>query len=457
MGATTSSPLPPSALPTPPNSSPIKLIDEASVVERILYPSLESHCEFNHEAACVEDDHVPIKDEPMSDDIIPSIEKDEQEEEWAQWRAEHAGSGVVRFFLGYEDGSPYGDHEEEAENLDDSNLHDSNLDNSYDANECFADLDVDDKRQQEEQLKAAEQAGEEEGFDLAAFLDDQRRRGWRMVQKDGWSEDTVEAYMLIERRDHETLFPDSWRSQFPQFPADLFCDRHRTDTGLLGPLTPSRDTTMKWAITKFLEMAPRVRDNSRPDGHTFYKRRPEGLVEEHVKQYAKMVYKDAGLERDVRKRHIPTLFTFASAMYGTEPHVLEAKIRRKLRRRASRVLSLLRITKNTPISAIEAAKSAQSPTLFRHNGEYYLYEPPTLYGIVTAQTVSALVAYEPLGDSGCIRQMAFFHLSKDAFDVWNCIALALMVIWCRNHMLNMQDILPEQIGDEMDTAVDEDL
>lgn len=437
-----------SAPPTPQNSSPVtssaKELDHD--VERIPYPSPESHRNFNElePYAKEEDDDVYIKDEDMSD-VLPSIE--EEGEEQATWRAEHVGDGVMRFYQSSEADSSYDTDEGEA----------GEIDESYDANDRYANLDIGEKRRQEEQLRAAENPEEDE-FDMAAFLQDQVRRGQKMVDH-GWNRETVNAYMLIERREREILFPDSWRSQFPQFPADLFSNRCNPDAGLLRALTPNRDTTMKWAITKFLEMAPRVRNSSRPNGHTFYKRRPEGLVEEHIKQYAKMAYKDAGLERDVRKKHIPELFTFASAIYGTEMEVLEYMILQKLRRRAAQVLDLLRITKATPSEAVDAAASSidgRPPTLFAHGGQYYLYEPPTIYGFVNLKTVCALVAYEPLGTTITLRQIAVFELHKDVYDVWNCIALALVVIWCRDIMLDLQEVLPEREYDDEEMEVDDE-
>lgn len=376
-------------------------------------------------------------------------EEGEEGEEQATRRAEHIKDDVMGFYQSSEADSSYDSDEGEA----------GEIDESYDANDRYANLDIGEKRRQEEQLRAAENPEEDE-FDMAAFLQDQVRRGQKMVDH-GWNRETVNAYMLIERREREILFPDSWRSQFPQFPADLFSNRCSPDAGLLRALTPNRDTTMKWAITKFLEIAPRVRNSSRPNGHTFYKRRPEGLVEEHIKQYAKMAYKDAGLERDVRKKRIPELFTFASAMYGTGMEVLEYMILQKLRRRAARVLDLLHITKATPSEAVDAATSSidgRPPTLFAHGDQYYLYEPPTIYGFVNLKTVCALVAYEPLGTTITLRQIAVFELHKDVYDVWNCIALALVVIWCRDIMLDLQEVLPRREYDEVEMEVDgEDL
>jgi hypothetical protein len=426
----------PSTLPTPPNSSPARPFEHG--VERLPYPSPESHrgIDFEHD----DDDEIKIKDEPMSD-ILPSIEEEELR---PHRQAEHVGDGIVRFF------------KTEGEMLDDSSdddIEEDDLNNSYDANQSYADLDIDEERLQNAQLQAAEKPAEEE-FDYAAFLEGQRKEAAKMAEN-GWKADTVELYMLLDRRCYEILFPDSWRSQFSLFPAEIFCDRTCSDPALLGPLTENRDTTMKWAITKFLEMAPRVRDNSRPGGHTYYKRRPEALVEDHVKHYAKMVYKDAGLERDVRKKYIPTLFTFSSAMYSTNTNILEAKILYKLRRRANRVLNLLLVTDDTPVECIDAAEKAE--TLFKHDGEYFLIEPPTLYGIISSQMISALVAYEPLAEKECLRQMVFFRHYKDVYDAWNCIALALMIIWCRDRMLDMKEVLPDHSEEMATDGDDEDL
>ncbi|TID25896.1 hypothetical protein E2P81_ATG03685 [Venturia nashicola] len=461
MGATASSiPLTPqqTMLPTSQNSSPVtspnKVVSHED--ERIPYPSPESHYQFHELEPYAEDENGDshIKDEDMSD-VLSSVEEtleDGQEEAQSPWKVVHLGAGVMKFYTSSEVGSLHDDSDSDEDDLAMGNV----ADDSYDANDRYANLDVDEKRQQEELLEAAEKPEEEE-FDMAAFMNDQWARGRKMIAN-GWKHDTVDAYLLIERRERVVLFPDSWRSQFPQFPADLFSNRSDPDAGLLRALTPCYDTTMKWAITKFFELGPRVRDNLGREKHSFYKRRPEGLVEQHVKHYAKMAYKDVGIERDVRKKHIPELFTFASAMYDTTSEILEEMIVEKLRRRADRVVDLLRITEHTPKESIEAATRSihgREPTLYHHRGEYYLYEPPTLYGIVSKQTVFALVAYEPLGVVDNVRQMAWFQLSKDVFDVWNCIALALMIIWCRHHMLNILELLPKPNNDEAKMEVND--
>lgn len=436
-------------LPTPQNSSPVnsptKAVDHED--ERIPYPSPESHRNFV--------DLEPYAEDEEMSDVLSSIEEGLEEEhggEQAAWKTVHLGNGVMKFYTSSEVDSLYDASEEEEANF----AARDGADESYNANDRYANLDVTERRRQEELLELAEGPGEEE-FDMKAFLADQLRRGRKMVE-DGWNEDTVDAYLLIERRERVVLFPDSWRSQFPQFPADLFSNRCDPDDGILRALNPCYDTTMKWAITKFLELGPRVRDNLGRNNHSFYKRRPEGLVEQHVKQYAKWAYKDVGIERYVRKKHIPELFTFASAMYNTTPKTLERMILDKLRRRADQVVDLLRITEHTPKESVEAASTSidgRPPTLYHHRGESYLYEPPTLYGIVSKRTVFGLVAYEPLGVLDNTRQMAWFHLSKDVFDVWNCIALAFMIVWCRDHMLNMLQVLPEPVYDEAEMEVDD--
>lgn len=442
-------------LPTPQNSSPVKsptkAIDQDD--DRNPYPSPESQRNFAALEPYAEDeeDDVCVKDEDMSD-VLSSIEEDEEQGlEQSPWKAVHLGDGVMKFYTSSEVESLYDASEEDDDDL----AARVGADDSYDANDRYANLDVNEKCRQEELLKVAENSEEEE-FDMKAFIQDQVNRGHAMM-RDGWKYDTVELYLLIERRERVVLFPDSWRSQFPQFPADLFANRFDPDAGLLRAVTPCYDTTMKWAITKFLELAPRVRGNLNGN-HSFYKRRPEGLVEQHVKQYAKMAYKDVGIERDVRKKHIPELFTFASSMYGTKSEVLAEMILHKLRRRADRVVDLLRITEHTPVEAVKAAATGidgRPPTLYHHNGESYLLEPPTLYGIMSKRTVFALVAYEPLGVLDDTRQMAWFHLSKDVHDVWNCIALAVMIIWCRDHMLDMLQALPEREYDEAEMEVDD--
>lgn len=61
---------------------------------------------------------------------------------------------------------------------------------------------------------------------------------------------------------------------------------------------------------------------------------------------------------------------------------------------------------------------------------------------MTCQTVVALVGYEALSSRDGLRTIAFFHFSKPQFDVWNSMALAMLVVYCRDHMLRIQSRIP---------------
>ena len=73
-------------------------------------------------------------------------------------------------------------------------------------------------------------------------------------------------------------------------------------------------------------------------------------------------------------------------------------------------------------------------------------EVPTLYGVTASHTVMAFVSYAPATEEtqkDQLRLIAMFDFSKEGYDVWNSLALAIFVIHCRNRMMQLKDCLPE--------------
>ena len=118
----------------------------------------------------------------------------------------------------------------------------------------------------------------------------------------------------------------------------------------------------------------------------------------------------------------------------------------RLLKRSKKILDLLRVEITTPGDS------------FEYDGITYLMEPPTLYGIVAKEAVIALFAYEPLSSRDAIGTIAFFHMSKSKHDVWNALALAIVMIQCRNSLLRMKELLAEDLdGLQLSDTDDDDL
>jgi hypothetical protein len=310
-------------------------------------------------------------------------------------------------------------------------------DDYHDANNETKVINTDED--QELALKVAEKKRDVNKFrrDLETTIRYQRNEAQKMLAA-GWNKDTITLYMLISRRGYEILFPANWVYDFPYFPANIFTSND--DEAYLKQLKEWSGAARK-QIDTFTKIGVRVRDSCR--SHSTYQRRPEGLIETTLKNYIKWSQKDAGLWRGVRKKQLHPLVVTEAAMTGfKETDKLEEKILIKLRKLAAKHLAALRVENPEPLESPDD----ESPWFF-HGQDAFRIEPPTIYGVVICQTVVALVAYEPLSERDALRTIAFFHYSKPEYDVWNSLALCMMVIYCRDHMMRIQDALPDLEGE----------
>ena len=83
-----------------------------------------------------------------------------------------------------------------------------------------------------------------------------------------------------------------------------------------------------------------------------------------------------------------------------------------------------------PTETITSASEDSPPTI------------PTLYGIVIARTIMAFVTYDAAGalkEDSKVRNLALFNWRDPGQDVWNALAVALMVIQARETLVDLQE------------------
>lgn len=70
-------------------------------------------------------------------------------------------------------------------------------------------------------------------------------------------------------------------------------------------------------------------------------------------------------------------------------------------------------------------------------GEEFSHDLPTLYGIVIKHTVVAMVTYDVCVPGQEVRSIAMFDFGKPDQDVWNGLAVAILVVICRNYLMDL--------------------
>jgi len=224
----------------------------------------------------------------------------------------------------------------------------------------------------------------------------------------GWDDDYITLVQKIKMRGREPLMPQSWRFSLRSMPDALFAS---DDDAFISSIRNEQFRAEK-ALEKLLELGGQVRDSDMIGSCT----RSEIQVRRMVDAYQKWATLDSGLDPHTV---IPMLVveTKPAGVPATELH---ENANRKLARLAARYRSAFRVLESTENSPASKASTQ------------YSYPVPTLYAIIASHTLIALMAYKPDDPTPDAKPIAFFDMTNSNYDVWNALALSIMVCHARN-------------------------
>lgn len=75
--------------------------------------------------------------------------------------------------------------------------------------------------------------------------------------------------------------------------------------------------------------------------------------------------------------------------------------------------------------------------------EIYARTPPLLYGIIVAQSMTIFVTLDSANPEAKIRHVAHFDFKDKNVNVWNGVALAIIIIVARNYLMSIKDEFEE--------------
>ncbi|KAF2396520.1 hypothetical protein EJ06DRAFT_533780 [Trichodelitschia bisporula] len=256
----------------------------------------------------------------------------------------------------------------------------------------------------------------QEIIDLDEEALEQQKQAREMLA-DGWAQDTINVYQKLERRGYEPLLPKGWLLDFPLLPAFTFAEDD--DAAFLKPIYGSHYRAIN-AVQNFIELGKRVRDLS---SSPFSQRKQGLIIQQHIKAYLDWMYTDAQIKADVKAGRLLPMIALHIGQ-PNKPDLAEQRIHEKLRLLADQHDERL----------IPGAENSN------------VMVPPTLYGVVITGAVVGLVAYEPASVEDDIRTLAVFNYAKPLMDVWSSLAIAIIVVHCRGHMLRAKKILSQAEG-----------
>lgn len=313
---------------------------------------------------------------------------------------------------------------------DDDEEGEEEVEKIHDANQGTHVVDLD--NDSEAALEAATRRLE---LDRDEKAQEQKAGAFEMLNE-GWHRETVELYMLLDRRTIEPLMPIGWRSDFPLFPWSIWTYDYAE--AFLGGTRPDQDYVVIKATRDLLKLPAHIRNQLRIKA--WHGRRAEAMVVKYCEDYMKLIYKDSKLFVPLKLKKLWSLICYAPGDDKTPTDALETLILTRLRKRAKKVLESLRVE-----TWDGRFGNHDTSNHFPHKGQTYLIEPPTLYGIVAKKALIAIVAYEPLSPRDALRTIAFFPMSNASADVWNAVALAIIMIQCRNKLLEIKAAIPEDL------------
>lgn len=232
--------------------------------------------------------------------------------------------------------------------------------------------------------------------------------GSNEMRADGWDDDYITLVQKIKLRGHEPLMPQSWRFSLRSMPDALFAP---TDDAFISSIRNEQFRAEK-ALEKLLELGGQIRDSTISSSRT----RPEVQARKNIEAYQKWAAHDSDLDTHTA---IP-VFVFENKPADTPAHDIHENVNRKLARLATRYRNAFRVLQST-----ESSPSSKAST-------QYSYPLPTLYAIVASHTLIALMAYRPDDETPDAKPIAFFDMKDTNYDVWNALALSIMICHARN-------------------------
>ncbi|KAK6436181.1 hypothetical protein LTR95_007625 [Oleoguttula sp. CCFEE 5521] len=232
----------------------------------------------------------------------------------------------------------------------------------------------------------------------------------------GFDDDHITLVQKIKMRGHEALLPGALRYSLRHLPDALFATDNSTFISSVRGLHANSEN----ALNRLIDTASYARDAILAGCRT----RPEIIVLRRVREYLRWAMRDSQLEQ----RTLIPLLTVIAKPAGTPHATLETITTHRLEKLASRYREAFLVRASTERSSPCSQASVQ-----------YSYPTPTLYGIIASHTIVALVAYTPHDATRKITPMAFFDLTQVDYDVWNALALAIVVCHVRSVLVRIAE------------------
>ena len=178
-------------------------------------------------------------------------------------------------------------------------------------------------------------------------------------------------------------------------------------------------------MSELIDLGPLVRDSSHP----------ERVLKQGIKAFYKWAIADAHLSYDA---NIPNFIVKCGSRHASTA-ALKALMHRSLKKLAQRYrqhyADVLEISSQSSSSDVDSLSETSEEAEL-------LDKLPTVYGVLVSDTAFAIVSYSLARGDDSLRTIGVFNFKDMPMDVWNSIAIMVLVVHCRNCRLDLQKALP---------------
>ncbi|EMC91746.1 hypothetical protein BAUCODRAFT_38882 [Baudoinia panamericana UAMH 10762] len=241
----------------------------------------------------------------------------------------------------------------------------------------------------------------------------------------GWDDDHIYLVQRIAMRGFEPLLPLYWQWDYRYMPDLLFAAEDED-----APINSARASHRRAikALNHLIELGGRMRDCIAIGGPLT----PDLQAHRIIKAYLDWADQDANLDP---RTSIP-LIALETRPADTPAELLTAAIRLRMARLHARYSRAFRVERS--IELTPASTTSNSAVTFA-------YPIPQIYGIISSHTLIAIVAYRSdtttpeMEDANEVRTVAYFDMKDKDYDVWNALAIAILVCHARDVRLRVAE------------------
>ncbi|TKA69563.1 hypothetical protein B0A49_06415 [Cryomyces minteri] len=265
-------------------------------------------------------------------------------------------------------------------------------------------------------------------IDISAERENQEIKGVKL-RAEGFTDAEVALIQKLSMSGKEPLFPQNWKIDFGILPDELFTP---DDRRAFVKAAHGNDFRAIRALSLLVDLGPVVCDKIAAG------RAPEATLSRAITSYIKWAERDGKL--DVNS-NIP-LIAIEAGRYNESGHVLAARLIAKLEGLAMRYRTAFRVHRSVENSVTDESEE--------ESRSEYTRDLPTLYGVSITHSIVAFVGYDPMAAHPVLHTLGIFDFGRSDFNVWNCLAIAILAVHARNVLMGLKEDTLEGSSSHLD-------